>query len=89
MYSEYKYASIILLVSNKIIMYPSSHEQEKPREREVSPVASSSGAVQESLSVEETNRLRLKLGLKPLEVTEKPNAGESCAFWNNKLFPEV
>ncbi|XP_026314104.1 U4/U6.U5 tri-snRNP-associated protein 1 isoform X2 [Hyposmocoma kahamanoa] len=49
-----------------------NHEHERPREREASPVASSSGAVQESLSIEETNRLRAKLGLKPLEVTEKP-----------------
>ncbi|CAK1549286.1 unnamed protein product [Leptosia nina] len=31
-----------------------------------------SASVQESLSIEETNKLRAKLGLKPLEVTEKP-----------------
>ncbi|KAL0830975.1 hypothetical protein ABMA28_001863 [Loxostege sticticalis] len=34
--------------------------------------ASASGGAQESLSIEETNRLRAKLGLKPLEVAEKP-----------------
>lgn len=56
-------------------MFPSSHEQERSREREASPVASSSGGAQESLSIEQTNRLRAKLGLKPLEVTEKPPAG--------------
>ncbi|CAH2107920.1 unnamed protein product [Euphydryas editha] len=40
-------------------------------ERDASPVAATSSA-QESLSIEETNKLRAKLGLKPLEVAEKP-----------------
>lgn len=48
-----------------------SHDVERERVREPSPVAASSTA-QESISIEETNRLRAKLGLKPLEVTEKP-----------------
>ncbi|VVC93728.1 unnamed protein product [Leptidea sinapis] len=39
-------------------------------ERSVSPIAQPSSN-QESLSIEETNKLRAKLGLKPLEVTEK------------------
>lgn len=39
--------------------------------REVSPPVMSGGGGQESLSVVETNRLRAKLGLKPLEVAEK------------------
>ncbi|KAG6461156.1 U4/U6.U5 tri-snRNP-associated protein 1 isoform X2 [Manduca sexta] len=46
-------------------------EAEPEREREQSP-AMASGAAQESLSIEETNALRAKLGLKPLEVKEKP-----------------
>ncbi|CAH2075876.1 unnamed protein product, partial [Iphiclides podalirius] len=44
--------------------------KEKAKEKEQSPVAG--GGAQESLSIEETNRLRAKLGLKPLEVAEKP-----------------
>ncbi|XP_068632741.1 U4/U6.U5 tri-snRNP-associated protein 1 [Battus philenor] len=39
------------------------------REKEQSPEAG--GAAQESLSIDDTNRLRAKLGLKPLEVTEQ------------------
>ncbi|XP_026501341.2 U4/U6.U5 tri-snRNP-associated protein 1 [Vanessa tameamea] len=39
-------------------------------ERAPSPAAAGSSA-QESLSIEETNKLRAKLGLKPLEVAEK------------------
>ncbi|XP_045534485.1 U4/U6.U5 tri-snRNP-associated protein 1 [Papilio machaon] len=41
----------------------------REHEKEHSPVPG--GAAQESLSIEETNRLRAKLGLKPLEVTEQ------------------
>lgn len=45
---------------------------EYEREKTKSPVQTQSGGAQESLSIEETNRLRAKLGLKPLEVNEKP-----------------
>ncbi|XP_059049585.1 U4/U6.U5 tri-snRNP-associated protein 1 [Achroia grisella] len=47
------------------------HENDREHVREPSPVATSTTA-QESLSIEETNKLRAKLGLKPLEVAEKP-----------------
>ncbi|XP_050669681.1 U4/U6.U5 tri-snRNP-associated protein 1 [Leptidea sinapis] len=49
-----------------------SHDKERRTsvERSVSPIAQPSSN-QESLSIEETNKLRAKLGLKPLEVTEK------------------
>lgn len=56
-------------------------------ERDASPVAATSSA-QESLSIEETNKLRAKLGLKPLEVAEKA-AGESymcCIYLQLDLF---
>ncbi|CAG4961668.1 unnamed protein product [Parnassius apollo] len=43
--------------------------REISKEKERSPEG---GTAQESLSIEETNRLRAKLGLKPLEVAEKP-----------------
>lgn len=39
------------------------------------PTESSSGAG-ESLSIEETNRIRAKLGLKPLQVDDKPTSVE-------------
>ncbi|GBP62117.1 hypothetical protein EVAR_46086_1 [Eumeta japonica] len=45
-------------------------ESKESKERDRSPVASTSNA--ESLSIEDTNKLRIKLGLKPLEVSEKP-----------------
>ncbi|XP_049868009.1 U4/U6.U5 tri-snRNP-associated protein 1 isoform X2 [Pectinophora gossypiella] len=50
------------------------HEREKPQERarDKSPENAAGGGAQESLSIEETNRLRAKLGLKPLEVNEPP-----------------
>ncbi|KAJ8731036.1 hypothetical protein PYW08_002449 [Mythimna loreyi] len=50
----------------------SSESSARTGERSQSPPASRGGAAQESLSVEETNKLRAKLGLKPLERTEKP-----------------
>ncbi|CAH0714097.1 unnamed protein product, partial [Brenthis ino] len=46
-------------------------DKSQESEREPSPVAATSSA-QESLSIQETNKLRAKLGLKPLEVAEKP-----------------
>lgn len=50
-----------------------SYEVERSHSRSESPVAGGSGAGGgESLSVDETNRLRAKLGLKPLQVSEKP-----------------
>lgn len=44
-------------------------DEDKERDK-TSPQPSSSNA--DSLSIEETNKLRAKLGLKPLEVAEKP-----------------
>ncbi|KAH9642070.1 hypothetical protein HF086_007190 [Spodoptera exigua] len=41
-------------------------------DRSQSPPSTSGGGAQESLSIEETNKLRAKLGLKPLEHNEKP-----------------
>lgn len=41
-------------------------------DRSQSPPSTSGGGAQESLSIEETNKLRAKLGLKPLEQNEKP-----------------
>ncbi|KAF9411698.1 hypothetical protein HW555_009564 [Spodoptera exigua] len=41
-------------------------------DRSQSPPSTSGGNAQESLSIEETNKLRAKLGLKPLEHNEKP-----------------
>ncbi|XP_053613171.1 U4/U6.U5 tri-snRNP-associated protein 1 [Plodia interpunctella] len=49
-----------------------SHSERSKRTRDRSPSPAASGAAQESLSVEETNRLRAKLGLKPLEAAEAP-----------------
>ncbi|XP_060803820.1 U4/U6.U5 tri-snRNP-associated protein 1 [Amyelois transitella] len=51
-----------------------SEKSKRTRDRSPSPATSENagGAAQESLSIEETNRLRVKLGLKPLEVAEKP-----------------
>ncbi|CAG4966961.1 unnamed protein product [Colias eurytheme] len=46
-------------------------EKSAEAERSQSPVSAPATA-QESLSIEETNKLRAKLGLKPLEVAEKP-----------------
>lgn len=50
-------------------------DREKSSESEARTESSGpavSGSAQESLSIEETNRLRAKLGLKPLEIAEKP-----------------
>ena len=52
-------------------MFSRSQDRSQESERDPSPVAASSSA-QESLSIEETNKLRAKLGLKPLQVAEKP-----------------
>ncbi|CAH0581080.1 unnamed protein product [Chrysodeixis includens] len=49
----------------------SSESEARTAERSQSPPSTSGGA-QESLSVDETNKLRAKLGLKPLEHAEKP-----------------
>ncbi|XP_045485427.1 U4/U6.U5 tri-snRNP-associated protein 1 [Pieris rapae] len=46
-------------------------EKKRKLEKSKSPVAPPASA-QESLSIEDTNKLRAKLGLKPLEVAEKP-----------------
>ncbi|OWR49232.1 U4/U6.U5 tri-snRNP-associated protein 1 [Danaus plexippus] len=46
-------------------------DKSQESERDSSPTPAS-GSAQESLSIEETNKLRAKLGLKPLEVPEKP-----------------
>lgn len=51
---------------------PPPPEISKEKERSLSPIASAKGGgSQASLSIEETNRLRAKLGLKPLEVESK------------------
>ncbi|XP_063893731.1 U4/U6.U5 tri-snRNP-associated protein 1 isoform X1 [Helicoverpa armigera] len=49
----------------------SSESERRTADRSQSPPSTSGGA-QESLSIEETNKLRAKLGLKPLERAEKP-----------------
>ncbi|KPJ00216.1 U4/U6.U5 tri-snRNP-associated protein 1 [Papilio xuthus] len=49
----------------------SSVHRHSSREHEKEQSPAPGGAAQESLSIEETNRLRAKLGLKPLEVTEQ------------------
>lgn len=50
----------------------SSESDARTTERSNSVGPSAGGAAQESLSIDETNKLRAKLGLKPLEVAEKP-----------------
>ncbi|CAH0750020.1 unnamed protein product [Diatraea saccharalis] len=60
---------------NREVHRPPRDDRDKSLEveRAASPVgASGGGGASESLSIEETNKLRAKLGLKPLEVTEKP-----------------
>lgn len=58
---------------------PRPREREREREKSVSPIPE--GGAGDCLSIEETNKLRLKLGLKPLEVgsteTKKPDDSES------------
>ena len=56
----------------------SSESEARTAEKSQSPPATG-GAAQESLSVEETNKLRAKLGLKPLERAEKP-AGNTLSL---------
>ncbi|XP_075974357.1 U4/U6.U5 tri-snRNP-associated protein 1 [Anticarsia gemmatalis] len=50
----------------------SSDGEARTSERSASIGPTSGGGAQESLSIEETNKLRAKLGLKPLELAEKP-----------------
>ncbi|OXU17144.1 hypothetical protein TSAR_012139 [Trichomalopsis sarcophagae] len=51
-----------------------SREERLPNKRR-SPSPPKSGKSQESLSIEETNKIRAKLGLKPLEVDSGPKEG--------------
>ena len=44
----------------------------KPRSRSPSPVTSSSAGGDSSLSIDATNKLRIKLGLKPLQIGSGP-----------------
>ncbi|CAB3224039.1 unnamed protein product [Arctia plantaginis] len=50
----------------------SSESDARTAERDNSVGPTTGGAAKESLSIEETNKLRAKLGLKPLEAAEKP-----------------
>ena len=51
----------------------SNHERSNKQRKSLSPPKS--GQSQTSLSIEETNKLRAKLGLKPLEVDSGPKEG--------------
>ncbi|KAL7302708.1 U4/U6.U5 tri-snRNP-associated protein 1 [Trichogramma pretiosum] len=53
----------------------SSRKDEKSSKRKRSPTPPSSSKSKESLSIEETNKIRAKLGLKPLEVDSGPKPG--------------
>lgn len=54
-----------------------STDREKPRERDYSPIPENGAG--DSLSIEQTNKLRAKLGLKPLEVDNGPSKPSSSA----------
>ncbi|XP_065358225.1 U4/U6.U5 tri-snRNP-associated protein 1 [Calliphora vicina] len=54
-----------------------SSERDRPRERDFSPIPSNGAG--DCLSIEETNKLRAKLGLKPLEVESGPSKPSTSA----------
>ncbi|KAI5633167.1 SART-1 family domain-containing protein [Phthorimaea operculella] len=65
--------SVALARGHRVATAPAtSYERERENSPQTAAAPASSGGAQESLSIEETNRLRAKLGLKPLEVTEAP-----------------